>query len=1387
MSLGMVQLLFILFQFVWTGIVYGKTINVNPSTGNDSKECLGQQIPCSSLDYALSHLQNGDCVNITSDTVSLPRTANLSDRDAITIRGQGNTIVMCNNTGGMSCNNCSDIVIEGITWDQCGDPNQQNRADPDAFGGLNFTNVTNLSINNCTLQHSRVRALSLNLMSGSININNTQFLNNANDDTIHCFQGPVYIHCVTDERNVTGAVYIQDATSETNISISNCSFSNNGHFGEVTDSAPTNTIFEQSEIADGAAIKVLQANPITVPINIAVEHSSFLNNRGRSGGAVNINISQSQNIKFNNVEFLNNSVIQFYVNSSALFVFLRNTSFTVLQLSKCSFQCNNEGRNVIGYIVAGEPSNVLISNCTFSANKQYDVGLVELNVQSQSMVDFTDSQFANNTGNALLYVQLRSINITVSLHGLHITNNTGSSVLRRGGLLSFRLFEDNCKVNITRLMYTMNSFARNGGGLYITGFYRTVFRCYVQDACFESNIGRGQGAVIFSILQSDSAYVFTIYNSTFRNNTGRSIVRIGKISLMEDLVLTNVPSYLFLGQSTKFLNNSGTPIRLSNVILVGNGNTEFRYNVAQSGAALHLTDSYVLPYISSFQYNFFHNFAIVRGGAIFLDFSTNLVVVRCAWLLYQLANSDSLCNQSSHVIRQDCPRVNGQLLCSEIQQQPADNGNPQLSPCYFNYTNNSASVAGSTIFYNVPTSTPVENSSNPNSIFYIPKDHCMNNSTSPRRLATQPYKLKLEAPATCLDDNCTTYFLNGITLGQEIRIPAKIIGYNNESAEATVFFITCVENCSSKVIGRLPVLINDQLSGIHIIGGKKVSTTSVKLQLSSDTITLNLTVGLTSCSPGFVYDSTTRQCECFTTDDIISCSPNTTIQRDHWFGVVDGITTVSVCPNGYCNFGDEVTSGRFLLSAIQDDQCNSQRTGPACGECDPGYTLSYDSIDCVNIDDCHYKYIVAVILGTLLYWILLIISVFALMWLITKRLEYCNGIGYLYGFIYYYSIADILLGRILSFSDGLSKLVSVLSIFFKLNPGFDLFNFCFVRGMQRIDQYIINYIHPTIILLFLLLLVLLAKTKYAGRLRLTGEVMIPIICLILTIAYTSIADTSLQLLRYIDFTGVDGAYVYLSPSIGYFTGRHVVYFFIALLYELVIVAGLPLLLILSRWTNKINLIFVRIDMKPIFDQFQGCYKDKYRWFAAIYLICRQVILIIVVIDFTDYYIELYLLAIVCLVTATLHYSVQPYENDILNKIDGILLQLLLLIVSLQMVAFSNGFTVNAVEGVAYTLLLLPIFSYILAMLCYLCVFLLKQYWLAKKHRLEPHYEVDLDLLTADTAVDDQHAVHKPAARFLCATYPGPLAQPGVNSNESELQKPLLQNQLAATEFGRRYI
>lgn len=152
-----------------------------------------------------------------------------------------------------------------------------------------------------------------------------------------------------------------------------------------------------------------------------------------------------------------------------------------------------------------------------------------------------------------------------------------------------------------------------------------------------------------------------------------------------------------MGQSTTFLNNTGTAVRLRNVILVDNGYTEFRYNRAQSGAGLYLMDSYMLLYVPSFQFSFFHNFANVHGGAIFIDLTS-----QCPWLL--LMNDSLLPCSSDIVIGNGCLQVDVQLLCSEFTQQP-DANNYQM--CHFNYTSNSASVAGSTIFYNVPDSMPV--------------------------------------------------------------------------------------------------------------------------------------------------------------------------------------------------------------------------------------------------------------------------------------------------------------------------------------------------------------------------------------------------------------------------------------------------------------------------------------------------------------------------------------------------------------------------------------------------------------------------------------------------------------------------------------------------------
>ena len=131
-----------------------------------------------------------------------------------------------------------------------------------------------------------------------------------------------------------------------------------------------------------------------------------------------------------------------------------------------------------------------------------------------------------------------------------------------------------------------------------------------------------------------------------------------------------------------------------------------------------------------------------------------------------------------------------------------------------------------------------------------------------------------------------------------------------------------------------------------------------------------------------------------------------------------------------------------------------------------------------------------------------------------------------------------------------------------------------------------------------------------------SQCIICVICLLILLSYTSLASTSLQLLRPLRFTDVDQVYTYASPHIRYFHGCHAIYGIVAVICELVVGIALPLLLLLEPLlSRKIN--FIKI--KPLLDQFQGCYKDKYHWMAANYLIRHQVIMLIVLVGNSNYY------------------------------------------------------------------------------------------------------------------------------------------------------------------------
>ena len=566
-------------------------------------------------------------------------------------------------------------------------------------------------------------------------------------------------------------------------------------------------------------------------------------------------------------------------------------------------------------------------------------------------------------------------------------------------------------------------------------------------------------------------------------------------------------------------------------------------------------------------------------------------------------------------------------------------------------------------------------------------------------LITSPKRLVLYNPTKCISGNetdCDTYYMNNIMLGQDITFDACLLDYYDQPTKAEEFFINGESHQDYNISSSKYITIscNRTTQGITVNGNLQSNNTynySINISLyvthpsESKAVSVTLIIELSQCHPGFWYSPAkeSQRCECYNTRDIISCSgSNSTIKRGYWYGIVTGTPTVATCPIDYCNFTCcEITNGIYHLSPVRENQCRSHRSGIACGSCEEGYTLSFDSPECVEVKGCTVGLVLVTTL-LLLYWIAVVIIVSVMMY-------FKVSFGSLYGIVYYYSIIDILLSRVLFISNGLYSTITIMSSLAKLTPQF-LGKLCLVKNISGIDQQFIHYVHPVVVFL-----ILVAISRLARRSRkvssLVSKGIISFICFLLLLSYTSVASTSLLLMRPLTFQDINKVYTYSSPNIEYFYGRHIAYVIVALIFTITIVNGFPFLLLLEPILNsKIN--FIKI--KPLLDQFQGCYKDKYRYFAGYYMICRLVIILLVIIKMSDGFTTQYLLISSCALMQLIHVLVRPYASTIHNIFDGIILQLIVIISALPVIEFADKYDEIFIMVIVNVFVILPLMSFI---------------------------------------------------------------------------------------------
>ena len=175
----------------------------NGEDDNSHVCCVYGNCTCNSLDHALANLTSNVVINITTD-VTLSSLIERSDLQNVSIIGHNNPTVNCK-TGAMQFAFCHKCIIQGITWNRCGSITK---------AVLKLNDHSNITIQNCSFQHSLGQALVLSEVSGDVSINNCNFVNNS-----HCKDHGTAIHYYSNKTN--------NFTSGFIFNIESCKFSNN--------------------------------------------------------------------------------------------------------------------------------------------------------------------------------------------------------------------------------------------------------------------------------------------------------------------------------------------------------------------------------------------------------------------------------------------------------------------------------------------------------------------------------------------------------------------------------------------------------------------------------------------------------------------------------------------------------------------------------------------------------------------------------------------------------------------------------------------------------------------------------------------------------------------------------------------------------------------------------------------------------------------------------------------------------------------------------------------------------------------------------------------------------------------------------------------------------
>lgn len=999
--------------------------------------------------------------------------------------------------------------------------------------------------------------------------------------------------------------------------------------------------------------------------------------------------------------------------------------------------------------------NVLISDCVFSNNTSYGGGGMAVSMGENSILNYVTLERCNFTenhasrdargGGGGLLVVISSVNKQASptsnhhrhgcidVIGCRFTENSS----KFGGGTAVLLGES-LKVQI-HIIFTECHWSNNSAPI--------IAAAYIGPSWDTQDRHDFIGHLYFSNCNVCSNQLKPIHKDETRFR-GRGIVSISRVKVN------------FKG-TIGFYNNMNTPLYVDSTYLqVSNYSlVEFKGNRGNNGGAIRLEGFSGIHYGNDVTFNFIENHATFLGGAIYSENSNQLLSILSQTCLFQPLYSDHK-NVYFHF-------ENNTSGTNYAQSIYLTSINACQRTCKLGFQND----------FNASIEDPFSTSANCCGIFTF-EDNC---NQPHRRITTDVAKLSIDysCKGQIYKNSTTLAAIPGFLTYIALRTKDD---YDHVTTVITTFYVNLVQvgdhNGDNISIDPRTRVINDNHIIIHGMPGYHGILSISPQTKSAYKSDLMLPFKLVSCPPGYVLIKNTS-CGCsvnhgITYEGISGCNKATgLLLPGYWAGYIlkpDEVASedtlyIGDCPKSYCapfTNNNNTNSERLLQLTQQASKndleklmCADNRTGTLCGDCKGKHSVFYnsDTFQCKRNKYCEYGLVFFVIIDLIPIGILFAV-------LLTLDISLTSGVAYSIIFmVQQVHVLEITVRGSILFKNSKVLLEIANAVYSVFNMEFfniESLSFCLWAGARTMDVLVVKYFSVVFSMILVFLFVLLMsycscnfiKHVCKNSRRGSSYSIAQGLTAFLVICYTQTTRITFNILNrgvvYSKNYEHHHNVVFLDGKTTYFEGSHLWYAIPALLFLVLIVIPPPFLLLFDPLFLKIEDMLscrfqpwtrIKARLKPIFDSFQNCFKDRLRWFAGMYFLYRTIILVLLITskNALEYY---YSVQALLMIAFTIHSVFQPFVKTKHNVIGSLCLCNLVLINFLTIYIYSivttRGYNtkITVCQWIQVFLIYLPIIigiwwigKYIVTRFSSKC---------RKRGLLEINFEDDVSQVSADT-------------------------------------------------------